>query len=133
VLRHSGLMHRSRIGVILIDHPEELYDAGLAFWAGVQGVAPTPEPDDPDYAGLGRIGSALVWGQRTGSGTPPRVHLDIESDDVPAEVARVIGLGAKVVEEKKGWTILEDPAGVVFCVVPVQDQEAFDRDAVTRP
>jgi len=124
-------MHRSRIGVILIDHPKEQYDAGLAFWAGVQGVEPTPELDDPDYAGLGRIGSALVCSQRTGRGTPPRVHLDIEADDVPAEVARVLALGAKVVEEKKGYTILEDPAGLVFCVVPVQHQEGFDRDATT--
>ena len=125
-------MHRSRIGVILIDHPEEQYDAALAFWSGVQGVEPEPEPDDPAYARIGRIGTALAWAQRTGSGTPPRVHLDIEADDVEAEVARVLALGAKVVEEKKGYTILEDPAGLVFCVVPVQDQEAFDRDAVTR-
>ena len=75
-------MHRSRIGLVLIDHPEENGDAALAFWAGVQGVTPAEgDADMPEYRSLGTIGSAAVWSQRTGSGTPPRVHLDIETDD----------------------------------------------------
>jgi hypothetical protein len=36
--------------------------------------------------------------QRTGDGTAARVHLDIETDDVRAEVARVLALGATVLE-----------------------------------
>jgi hypothetical protein len=125
-------MHRSRIGLVLIDHPEEEYDRALGFWAGVQGVDPAATDDDsPEYRTLGRIGSVAVWGQRTGSGTPPRVHLDIETDDVPAEVARVVGLGATVLEERKGYTILLDPAGLVFCVVPVQTGADFEREALT--
>ncbi len=71
--------------------------------------------------------------QRIGAGTPARVHLDIETDDVAAEVARVVGLGATVLEERDGYTILEDPGGLVFCVVPVQTGAAFERDARTWP
>jgi hypothetical protein len=123
-------MHRSRIGIVLVDHPEEQYDAGLAFWAGVQGVDPEPEGDGP-YAAVGRIGSVHVEVQRTGSGTPARVHFDIESDDVAAEVARVTALGASVLDERDGYTILQDPGGLVFCVVPVQTGERFERDALT--
>ena len=59
------------------------------------------------------------------------MHLDIESDDVPAEAARVLALGATVLEEREGYTILKDPAGVVFCVVPVQTADDFEREALT--
>ena len=121
-------MHRSRIGLVLIDHPEDQYDAALAFWAGVQGVEPKPEGT---YAAIGRMGSVHLEAQRTGSGTAPRVHLDIESDDVPAEVARVQALGATVLEDREDYTILLDPGGLVFCVVPVQTGERFERDAIT--
>jgi predicted enzyme related to lactoylglutathione lyase len=125
-------MHRSRIGLVLIDHPEDDHAAALSFWSGVQGVTPAQgDADMPDYHGLGRIGSVAVWSQRTGSGTPPRVHLDIETDDVPAEVARVIALGATVLDERTSYTILQDPAGMVFCVVPVQTGEDFEREALT--
>jgi len=49
-----------------------------------------------------------------------RVHLDMGTDDRPAEVARLVGLGATVVHEKNEWgvewTTLADPEGNEFCV-----------------
>ncbi len=125
-------MHRSRIGIVLIDQPAGSYDSALAFWGGVQGLAPEATEDE-EYARLGRIGSVHLEGQRTGEGTPPRVHLDIESDDVAAEVARVVALGARVVEDRGDYVILDDPGGLVFCVVPVQTAERFEADALTWP
>jgi hypothetical protein len=125
-------MHRSRIGLVLLDHPEERWPDALAFWAGVQGVTPTGEDGgSAEYRSLGRIGSVALESQRTGSGTPPRVHLDIETDDVAAEVARVLALGASVLEAREGYTILQDPAGLVFCVVPVQTGDDFEREALS--
>jgi hypothetical protein len=42
---------------------------------------------------------------------------DLACDDVPAEVARQVGLGAQVVREVPGdWTTLRDPAGREYCV-----------------
>jgi hypothetical protein len=123
-------MHRSRIGVVLIDHQESDAEAALAFWAGVQGVEPVPEEDV--YWGIGTIGGATLDVQRTGEGTPARVHLDIETDDVAAEVARVVALGASVVEERDDYTILQDPGGLVFCVVPVQNPDQFEHYASSR-
>jgi predicted enzyme related to lactoylglutathione lyase len=122
-------MHRSRIGVILIDHSEG-HDAALDFWAGAVGGTPVPD-QAPEYTTLGDVGGLSLALQRTGAGTPGRVHLDIESDDVPAEVARVVGLGATVVEDRGDYAILEDPAGLVFCVVPVQTGDRFVADART--
>ncbi len=70
--------------------------------------------------------------QRTGAGTPPRWHVDIETDDIPAEVARLEALGATATpgRGRNFWQML-DPAGLVFCVVGIQTGEAFERYAVT--
>lgn len=127
-------MHRSRIGLVLIDHPESDWEKGVAFWAGVQGVEPTTdEPGDTAsmYRSLGSMAGMALESQRLGEGTPARIHLDIESDDVPAEVARVVALGATVLEDRETYTILLDPGGLVFCVVPVQTGEDFERHALT--
>ena len=126
-------MHRSRIAVVLIDHPEESYDAAAAFWFGACGATRPgdgPPANDP-YEPLDVLaGGVMLDLQRTGAGTPPRVHLDLETDDVANEVARVVGLGATVVEQREGYTILADPGGLLFCVVPLQTRRAdFDEHA----
>ena len=122
-------MHRSRIGIVLIDHAEQ-HDAALAFWSGVTGVAPRPEGDEP-YTAIGPIGSLDLAVQRLGEGTSARIHLDIESDNPSAEIDRLIGLGATVVEREENFAMLQDPGGLVFCVVPVQTGERFEREATT--
>jgi hypothetical protein len=48
---------------------------------------------------------------------PSRVHLDIETDDIEAEVRRLEGLGAKRVGFVKRWMVMEAPTGQRFCVV----------------
>jgi glyoxalase superfamily protein len=118
-------MHRSRIGIVLVDHPGEHHDAALAFWAGVQGVPPAP---DGPYAGVGQIGTLNLEVQRLEEGQP-RIHLDIESDDVAAEVSRLEALGATVLEQRDGWVIMADPGGVVFCVVGIQTGDRFAAEA----
>jgi predicted enzyme related to lactoylglutathione lyase len=127
-------MHRSRIGVVLVDHPTESYDAAAAFWAAARGSerrGDATDPDDP-YEALDAIGGGVKLElQRTGAGTPARVHLDIETDDVAAELARVEALGARVTERHEDWAVLVDPGGLVFCVVPVQTGDEFEAHAVT--
>jgi hypothetical protein len=49
-----------------------------------------------------------------------RVHIDIETDDIPAEVARLEKLGAKVVDRLERWVVMQAPTGQRFCVVRVQ-------------
>jgi len=46
------------------------------------------------------------------------VHLDIHTDDLNAEVARLERLGAERVQLMNAWWIMRDPAGLPFCVVP---------------
>jgi Glyoxalase-like domain len=63
---------------------------------------------------LGTLGLLI---QRLGHG-PGRVHLDIHTDDLAAEIARLEELGAERVQLVDSWWILRDPAGLLFCVVP---------------
>ncbi|WP_426243515.1 VOC family protein [Nocardioides sp. LHG3406-4] len=123
-------MHRSRIAVVLIDHPASAYDEAGAFWAAAAGS--TLVPEDDTYASVTVLpGGVKLEAQRLGGDTPARIHLDIETDDVGAEVKRLVALGATVVEDREGYVILNDPGGLVFCVVPVQTGSDFDAYAVT--
>jgi hypothetical protein len=49
-----------------------------------------------------------------------RIHLDIESDDLEAEVQRLEALGARRIGFVKRWWVLEAPTGQRFCVVNPQ-------------
>ena len=51
---------------------------------------------------------------------PSRVHLDIKSDDVEAEVLRLEALGARRVARIHTWWVMEAPTGQRFCVVRAQ-------------
>lgn len=129
-------MHRSRIGVVLIDHPAMSYEAAATFWAGATGHDRSePKPgNEPPYESLSDLaGGVHMVMQELGGQTAARVHLDIETDDVEAETARLLDLGALLVEQRDGYAILADPGGVPFCVVPVQTGAAFEEHATTWP
>jgi Glyoxalase-like domain len=50
-----------------------------------------------------------------------RIHIDVRpTEDQQAEVGRIIGLGATLVDIGQGpvsWTVLADPEGNEFCVL----------------
>lgn len=46
-----------------------------------------------------------------------RIHLDVKVADRQAERARLIGLGASVLREADGYTVMADPEGNHFCLV----------------
>ncbi len=49
-----------------------------------------------------------------------RVHIDIETDDIEAEAARIEKLGAKRVQKIRTWLVMEAPTGQRFCLVTPQ-------------
>lgn len=130
---HDGGMggshaHRSRLAAVLADVPPGLYDEEAIFWAGALGVPPTIDPADPNYASFGEVLPGLqFYVQRVDAA--PRIHLDIETDDVDAEVSRLEALGAVRVRQVETWWVLRDPAGMLFCVVAIQCPEAFAQGA----
>jgi len=92
-----------------------------AFWSTVLD-APV-ERDLGDYVYLARPdnGGIVVSFQRVPEPTPgkARIHLDL-SGPRATEVARVVALGARVVDEHvlphTAWTVLADPDGNPFCI-----------------
>lgn len=127
-------MHRSRLCAVAIDVPAATADATVRFWAGALAPDPSPheafDPADP-YVEVGHLGGAEVFVQRVGD-PGPRLHLDIETDDVDAEVARLEALGARRIRKVQTWWVMEDPAGQPFCVVRPQTAD-FPGDAATWP
>ncbi|WP_346893636.1 VOC family protein [uncultured Roseibium sp.] len=112
-------MHKSRLAVAVIDCHEGDLDEHAAFWAGALGRTGEDRPKDPKYRDLiGPEGELRVLVQAVDHN--PRVHFDIETDDIPAEVARLTGLGAREVGNCKSWVVMEAPSGHRFCVVGPQ-------------
>ena len=57
-----------------------------------------------------------------------RAHLDHGTDDRDAEVTRLVGLGAEAGAEGRGWRVMRDPAGLVFCVTDNSPSTQVPRD-----
>ncbi len=114
-------MHKSRLAGFIIDCRTDNLDAAAQFWGAALGFQPnrSGDPADDAYVELqtGR-GDLHVEVQRVEHDS--RVHLDIEADDVEAEVARLEALGAKRIGEVRTWCVMEAPTGQRFCVVRVQ-------------
>lgn len=113
-------MHRSRLGGVILDCQDHDPDQAAEFWGAALGCAVKPRsgPAEENYRALDTpAGSPYVEVQRVAH--PSRVHLDIETDDVEAEVARLELLGARRVSTVRDWVVLQAPTGQRFCVVPV--------------
>lgn len=117
-------MHRSRLFGMLIDTPAGEAERAVDFWAAALGGASRPSPDEPEYTRItGSVPGLAVIVQSVDD--QPRYHLDIETDDVEAETARLLGHGATMVTDHGGYKILRAPGGHLLCVVPVQSAEHF--------
>jgi predicted enzyme related to lactoylglutathione lyase len=123
------MSHRSRLVSTLIDVPRADYDRTVAFWSAALDREAEVEADDPDYTLFGEPTPGVMLMVQAVGDDSPRIHLDIETDDVDAEVARLVALGATEVQRLYTWAVMHDPAGVVFCVVRVQMPEAFEAGA----
>lgn len=110
-------MHKSRLVALGIDCEGGDLEAAVGFWSAALGRA--SKGIEGEYAGLeDRAGQPHVFVQRVTH--PSRVHLDIESDDVEAEVVRLEALGAKRLVKVRTWWVMEAPTGHRFCVVRPQ-------------
>ncbi|WP_275899134.1 VOC family protein [Pyxidicoccus caerfyrddinensis] len=116
----GGDMHHSRLCAFVIDCKVDDLDAATEFWSRAFGrPANPPDADSPNYRELKTgDGEPMLLVQKVGH--PSRVHLDIETDDIEAEVKRLEALGAKRVEFIKRWWVMEAPSGQRFCVVRPQ-------------
>ena len=115
-------MHRSRLGGIFIDCETADVDTAAAFWAAALGANVTANEGAASiYRELKTQSDSLeVLVQRVSH--PSRVHIDIHTDDLEAEVQRLAGLGAIPGERVKRWCVMQAPTGQRFCVVEVKPE-----------
>jgi Glyoxalase-like domain len=113
-------MHKSRLAGFVIDCRTGSVDEAARFWSAALGRKVQPEdPDDPDYRTLAtHPDQEKLLVQKVNHES--RIHLDIESDDLDAEVLRLEALGARRIAFVKRWWVLEAPTGQRFCVVRPQ-------------
>lgn len=134
-------MHRTLLSTFIIDAPAETHEKTTQFWAGALGADVVRPRGGRDYRILeGASDDFRVVVQDVHSGEAG-VHFDIHTDDLDAEVDRLVGLGATIVDDSfvdhpGQWVIMADPAGRQFCVVyalnplrPQADRDAFERKA----
>jgi predicted enzyme related to lactoylglutathione lyase len=118
------MSHRSRLAGFIIDCQTDDLDAAAQFWSRALGlpIGELSPEESAIYAKLDHAPGGLhVEVQKVAHAS--RVHLDIESDDIDAEVARLETLGAKRIAAVQTWVVMEAPTGQRFCVVRMQHPE----------
>lgn len=127
-------MHKSKLGGFIIDCRTDDLAAAAEFWSDALGMAVREPPDAAEgetYRWLRDAQHGLdIEVQRVDH--PSRVHLDIETDDLEAEVRRLERLGAKRVQAIKTWWVMEAPTGQRFCVVSARSRD-FEQKATQWP
>ena len=113
-------MHHSRLCALQIDCHVSNLDEAAQFWAETLGRPVNRE--HPGSRGDYRMltippDEAIVQIQRVNHES--RVHIDIETDNISDEVARLQRLGASVEERVEDWVVMKAPSGQRFCVVNV--------------
>jgi predicted enzyme related to lactoylglutathione lyase len=122
-------MHKSRLAGFIIDCQTDDVHGAARFWSAALGMQAQalPAEEGEKYVKLVDPAQQLHIEVQSVS-HPSRVHLDIESDDVAAEVTRLESHGAKVVQRVNTWVVMEAPTGQRFCVVRAKG-ESFDAKA----
>jgi predicted enzyme related to lactoylglutathione lyase len=113
-------MHKSRLAGFIMDCRTDDLDAAARFWSAALGLAVRPgAAQDPLYRALDTDpDQPYLEVQQVQHES--RVHLDIESDDIEAEVRRLEKLGARRIGAVKTWFVMAAPSGQRFCVVRPQ-------------
>jgi len=123
------MTHKSQLAGFIIDCQTDNLDGATEFWSQALGLE-TVAHDDPQESAyrMLRTRPEDVHVEVQKVDHPSRVHLDIETDDIEAEVARLERLGAKRIADIRRWVVMEAPTGQRFCVVTPQ-RANFDETA----
>lgn len=126
-----GRQVQVRVGSIVVRCVR--FDELLAFWQAALGYVPRYPPEDgwviltdPTGAGPNISLDRVAQHELPPLGELSRVHLDLYTTDQPAEVERLLGLGATRYEREydpdDDFVVLVDPDGNRFCVVAEADE-----------
>jgi hypothetical protein len=123
--------HHTRLVQVCIDSPVAAHDREVGFW---RALLPGRWLDSParEFAGKWHDDDGsplqLLFQRLDEPDGPVRAHLDLGTDDVPADVVRLLDLGATDIGSGRGWHALRDPAGLPFCVTGNSPAQSVRRD-----
>lgn len=122
-------MHKSRLAGFIIDCKTADLEQAAQFWSAAFGypIRTRAEESDPEKYRELLTGAEGLHVEVQKVEHDSRVHLDIESDDIEAEVQRLEQLGAKRMSKGVRWWIMEAPTGQRFCVVRPQREDFAER------
>lgn len=123
-------MHKSQLAGFIIDCKTEDLEAASQFWSAALGypLRPLVQESGPDKYRQLMTGPDGLHLEVQKVDHASRLHLDIETNDIEAEVKRLEALGAKPVEQFPRWIVMEAPTGQRFCVVRPQ-HPGFEQSA----
>jgi len=111
-------MHRSKLAGFIIDCETDDLGAAATFWGAALGMQTRALPGSEGQAYIELLDrSEALHVEVQAVDHQSRVHLDIETDNIEAEVRRLEALGARRVGAVKTWVVMEAPTGQRFCVV----------------
>lgn len=118
-------MHKSRLATVIVDCNTNNLSREAEFWGSALGSS--AGKSDARYIWLnGKEDEVQVILQKVDHAS--RVHIDIETDNIDAEVKRLETLGASIVERMEKWVVMEAPSKHRFCVIK-QTRPDFDKNA----
>jgi hypothetical protein len=109
---------RSILDQICLDIPPGRYDAECDFWAALTGWELYDDGSEDEFRRLRRpegIPYAFLLQRLDEEQPATTAHLDLAMDDRDSEIARHRALGAEVVRATEWWTVMQDPAGRIYC------------------
>ncbi len=115
---------KSGLHGFIIDCRTDDLEGAARFWSEALGLKLKPDAhaNDPAYryleAGPGGLDIEIQKVEHES-----RVHLDLQAEDVAAEVKRLEELGAVVFRQVKDWVVMEAPTGHRFCVIPARGRK----------
>lgn len=108
-------MHKSRLSAIVIDVHTDHVEQSAGFWSQLLGQSAYADEDghraiiQATDAGVSLVIEAVH--------DEARIHFDIETDDLAAEIQRIEGLGGKKIRVVDHTVIMEAPTGHRFRLI----------------
>ena len=109
----------SLLDQVCLDIPAGAWDTEVAFWAALTGWDRDDEDEHDEFERLAwpeGVPVRFLLQRLDDPDGPVRAHVDLSAADRESEIARHVDLGATRLEDGRGWTVLRDPVGVVYCV-----------------
>ncbi|PCJ16812.1 MAG: glyoxalase [SAR86 cluster bacterium] len=122
-------MHKSKLAGFIIDCNTEDLQGAAEFWSSALGMKTkqfSGEEGEKYVRLMDSSGDLHIEVQSVNHQS--RIHLDIETDNIEAEVARLKALGAKEISRVSSWCVMEAPTGQRFCIVN-KCTKSFEDDA----